>query len=125
MKKSMIVMALSVFVACSPAFAADSQSSTRVVIELAGNPSTGYSWTYTLEPEGIVKEVFAEYRSDASQHRVGSGGTFVFSFEGIAPGQSTLTFRYARPWESVVPTVITYNITVDTKRRIQIQKRVP
>ncbi|MDR2630044.1 MAG: protease inhibitor I42 family protein [Spirochaetaceae bacterium] len=79
----------------------------QITIELAGNPTTGYSWTYTMGQEGIVREVLAEYRGaagsgDSPEGSVGRGGVFVFVFEGLKPGTVELRFTYARPWESNV-----------------------
>ena len=122
MKFTLITAALCFCIACSNAFGADSGSTTKIVIQLKGNTTTGYSWTYSMEPEGVVKELSYEYRQDAP-NMIGSGGTSVFTFEGIQSGQTTLTFRYARPWESSPPQTLTYIVTVDKKQRIQIKKK--
>jgi inhibitor of cysteine peptidase len=80
----------------------------RITLELAGNPTTGYSWTYTMDREGIVREVSTEYRGASGSGnpntpgRAGQGGVFVFVFEGLKPGTVELRFNYARPWESGV-----------------------
>jgi predicted secreted protein len=80
----------------------------QITIELDGNRTTGYSWTYTMEPDGIVREISSEYRvkpetgeaSAATDGRAtGRGGVFVFTFESLKAGTTKLHFEYVRPWE--------------------------
>jgi inhibitor of cysteine peptidase len=95
-----------------------SQGNKTVKIKLEGNPTTGYTWEYEMSPDGIVREVSNDYASDSSA--VGSGGTFTFVFEGVAPGEAVLTFSYLRPWEEDEPPLETavYKITVDANNRL-------
>jgi inhibitor of cysteine peptidase len=73
-------------------------------IQLDGNPTTGYEWDYSMDKEGIVKEVSAEYVQDSADEDIeGAGGTYIFEFSGVEEGDVTLTFEYARPWEEVEP----------------------
>jgi predicted secreted protein len=93
----------------------------RLVIELDGNRTTGYSWTYTMEPDNIAREVSSEYKdASGTADRVGAGGVFQFAFEGIKQGAAELRFSYARPWESGIEPVKTtvYTLTVDKHGRI-------
>jgi predicted secreted protein len=88
----------------------------ELVIELAGNITTGYSWSYTAAPAGIVREKAAgEYVEGATtRNRAGAGGSFTFVFEPIKAGTTTLRFVYARPWESRPPSAsAVYVVTVD------------
>jgi inhibitor of cysteine peptidase len=104
-------------------FAAPAQDrEKRIVIELEGNRTTGYSWTYAMEPEGIVREVSAEYReASGTENRAGRGGVFVFVFESLKPGAVQLRFSYSRPWESGVEPERTeiYILTVDREGKIK------
>jgi predicted secreted protein len=95
----------------------------RLVIELEGNRTTGYSWSYTMEPDGIAQEISLEYRSaSGAANRAGSGGVFVFTFESIKPGSTELRFSYARPWKSDVEPAKTksYKLTVDESGKIAL-----
>ncbi|MDR1893332.1 MAG: protease inhibitor I42 family protein [Spirochaetales bacterium] len=101
--------------------------SAEVVIELPGNPSTGYSWTWTAVPEGIVRPVLQEFwPQDGSREegspRVGAGGVFVFVFAGAAPGETAVIFRYRRSWETGVPDARTevFRLWVDDKNQVRI-----
>jgi inhibitor of cysteine peptidase len=93
----------------------DSQVQNRARIELDGNPTTGYNWTYTLSGEGVVQEVSSDYVPDPNSiGATGAGGTFVFEFESIAEGEVEITFLYRREWEDVVATrTAVYRATVD------------
>lgn len=84
-------------------------------IELEGNATTGYEWVYTANPEGIVKEISSEYvPADSDGETAGSGGLFVFLFEGVKEGTTTLEFSYVREWEEEEnPQTERYTITVD------------
>ncbi|MDR1636376.1 MAG: protease inhibitor I42 family protein [Treponema sp.] len=125
-RTSLIIPAL-FFLFCSALFAAPARDrERRIVIELEGNRTTGYSWTYVMEHEGIVREVSAEYREDAgSENRAGRGGVFVFTFESLKPGTVELRFGYARPWEKGVEPERTesYLLTVDRAGEIKAAAR--
>ncbi len=77
--------------------------SRRLTIVLDENPTTGYGWTYTLSAEGMLREVSSEYAQDAeSAGLMGAGGKRTWVFEGLTPGDVTLRFSYARPFEEGV-----------------------
>ena len=71
------------------------------VIELRGNPSTGYGWE-VLEPEDphcrLLSEAFHPH-SDL----IGATGAYRFTFEATKAGAETLQMVYARSWEDVEP----------------------
>ncbi|MDR1904645.1 MAG: protease inhibitor I42 family protein [Treponema sp.] len=102
------------------------EASAGIRIELEGNPTTGYSWTYTAGTEGIVRELSVEYiKKETAAGAVGSGGIFVFVFEALAPGETELRFVYKRPWENVDGPVqeAVYLVKVDANKRISAEKR--
>lgn len=92
-----ILLVLFLFTGCGSV----SMASRRVdiTIELDSNPTTGYIWSWSQDGTGslsLVDESFIE----PSTPMLGAGGKQVFVFSGGAPGEVTLTFIYARPWES-------------------------
>ena len=95
-------------------------------IVLEGNPTTGFTWVYTMSPEGVVREISNEYIADNTRGEiVGAGGQFVFVFEAIAAGEAELVFSYLRVWERDVPPLSTvmYKAIVDEKNNLtMIQK---
>ncbi|MDR2185792.1 MAG: protease inhibitor I42 family protein [Treponema sp.] len=130
MKKAIVLAAFLGF--CAAVFAAPVRERGRITIELEGNPSTGYSWTYTMEPEGIVRELSAEYRRPSGKEdsagaggRAGKGGVFVFVFESVRPGSAGLRFSYVRPWESGVEPAERrdYRLTVNRAGEIRAHRR--
>jgi predicted secreted protein len=103
---------------------ASRDGSPNAVIELEGNITTGYSWTYTIEGEGIVREVSNEYRQNGNARgALGSGGVFAFEFEGLSPGETLLRFVYARPWEKEAAPArsAVYVLHVDKDKRVTIR----
>jgi inhibitor of cysteine peptidase len=90
-----------------------------VQVILAGNPTTGYSWSTTLSDKDAAvlqqrgEAVYAQESTDPSL--VGGGGTFAFTFKAAAPGQVVLKFDYARPWETGGAPIQTYSVTVTVK----------
>jgi inhibitor of cysteine peptidase len=94
-------------------------SGKTLTISLQGNPTTGYNWVYT-GGEGIVKEVSSGYLP-STPGLVGSGGQFVFVFEGVSPGETELRFSYARPWEKATPVEFrSYILLVDNELNITL-----
>ncbi len=90
----------------------------EIQVILAGNPTTGYSWTASLTDadKAILQQqgdpLYAQQSTDPSI--VGSGGTFTFTFKATAAGQVNLKLGYARPWESTQP-IQTLSVTVTVK----------
>ena len=103
----------------------EAQDQNTPTIKLKGNPTTGYTWVCSISPGGIVREVSPyDYIPDNNNGPPGSGGTFVFTFEAIAPGEAELVFSYLRTWESVPPLQTeTYRATVDDKNNLTLKKK--
>jgi len=116
-------------------------------IELEGNPTTGYTWVYNMPreipqeedeaidtfeirgfpPEDIVRKISSDFVPHKSGGKiVGSGGKFVFTFEGITPGETELVFSYLRAWEMGIPPVetVTYRATVNEKKYLTITRKM-
>ncbi len=75
------------------------------VIELKGNPTTGYTWVWKASEmdDGAVVLLESWYEAPATD-LVGAGGTFKYRFEAVGEGRVTMMFAYAREWEGVQPT---------------------
>lgn len=96
---------------------------TIAKVELNGNPTTGFSWVYTIAPDDIIKIVSEDYIQDSNpQNFAGVGGTFVFIFEAVAQGEATVTFHYLRPWEDVPPIkTVVYKAVVDEQGSLKLE----
>jgi inhibitor of cysteine peptidase len=72
-----------------------------LVVQLAGNPTTGFQWTENDPLPGVIEQRSSEYEQDpGSDDMVGAGGTYEFRYEAVEEGEGTLSLTYARPGES-------------------------
>lgn len=111
------LLAVTLLVGCS--------SSKTATIELPGNPTTGYTWTYTVSPDGVVQEKSNEYVADpAESDMTGVGGIFKFEFKAVAPGEAQIDFSYDQEWEGGDKGAATasYKVTVDDKKNITVEE---
>ena len=125
MKKSFWLASL-LYIAALGFGCPSAQKQNTAMVELRGNPTTGYTWVYTMSPEGIVREVSEEYVTDKIDGGLaGSGGKFIFTFEALTTGETELIFSYLRVWEKGTPAAetVVYTVTVDDKNSLTLKKR--
>lgn len=81
-------------------------------IELKENPSTGYSWHYTADPETAINLDSDRFIVTGTGDIVGAPGKHEFTFKAMETGNVQLKFEYYRPWdpENVEETYL-FNIT--------------
>ena len=86
----------------------------QVVVQLKGNPTTGYSWAVAELKGDAVKQAgkVAYVPRKVPRRIVGSGGAFVATFDAVKAGQAVLTMVYARPWEKGKPPAKTFKLTI-------------
>jgi inhibitor of cysteine peptidase len=83
-------------------------------ISLDENPTTGYSWSYTITNSKVLKIIDNGYTANNQNNNlIGSGGIHVWSIEGLKEGNSTIVFHYKRPWENNSIKTIEYVIYVN------------
>jgi predicted secreted protein len=75
----------------------------RVMVELEGNATTGYTWTNAMEVEYAVLREMQESEYRAAFGLLGAPGVFLFRYVAVDVGPQTFRFIYHRPWESVEP----------------------
>lgn len=93
-----------------------------IVIELEANPSTGYSWSTTTEGDSVVLKKVEDVTTGNDRLLVGTPITQRYVFEVNDIGTTTVTFEYARMWESKAPLrKIVYVITVDESFEAKIE----
>ncbi|MBU2552390.1 MAG: protease inhibitor I42 family protein [Proteobacteria bacterium] len=87
----------------------------QLLLQLDGNPTTGYDWQFTeLDPERLdVLE--AKTRQPVKSGRVGSGSLFVWRLRAKAPGRTVIRLAYFRPWEGAGKAAETFEITIDIR----------
>lgn len=88
----------------------------NVVVSMEANPTTGYSWSYTVSNDSVLQEVSSNYVADEhAQGMVGVGGRQYYSFSPLVAGNVRVRFVYARPWEKQNPTtILTVSFSVAT-----------
>lgn len=94
----------------------DLRPGDRLVVNLAGNITTGYNWEAQPAPdENVLKQVGEpEFKADSSA--VGSGGQITLTFEAVSAGQAQLNLVYHRPWEKDVAPIESYQVNVTVKQ---------
>lgn len=87
------------------------------VLELEGNPTTGFSWALAepLPADSPVHVTIAYEAADSPRGLVGRGGVFKVRYTGVAPGTATVVLVYARPWEKGKAPHMKTNLTVTVK----------
>ena len=91
---------LVIHVACDETFA----------VELAGNPTTGYTWQpdCTVPALALVGQAF-----QPGGPGIGAGGREIFHFHALMPGNVELAFTYRRPWGGPVRDTRRFQVFVE------------
>ncbi len=85
------------------------QKGQTLVINLEGNPSTGYTWE-PVDLEGAIVRQVGETEFHAESDLVGAPGTQTLRFEALKAGQMDLRLVYHRPWETGVEPLQTFTV---------------
>jgi len=90
---SVLISVLLISCSSSKTFKSHSDS-----IQLKGNPTTGYSWYYTIDDESLVSiEENVEYLG--ADGVCGAPSMFTYTINSLKEGETTLHFVYKRHWE--------------------------
>jgi predicted secreted protein len=84
-------------------------------VTLEGNPTTGYLWGLLSGNDAVLKPQGDYTFKTDNPNLVGAGGKFTFEFQAVGTGTAQLQFSNARPWETGVPPVETFTVTVNVK----------
>ncbi len=83
-----------------------------LIIELQGNPTTGFSWDVASVDAAVLKlEGDPGFEAD-TPGLPGSGGTCTFTFKALGSGETKLLMTYQRPWEKDTPAADDFEVTV-------------
>ncbi len=82
-------------------------------IKLEANPSTGYKWGASYD-RSFLKLLTESHQRDPSKPKnyVGVGGITTFTFRPIKSGETSINFKYKRPWEKEVAETKTFRIII-------------
>ncbi|HEY96827.1 MAG TPA: DUF3221 domain-containing protein [Dehalococcoidia bacterium] len=87
-----------------------------LVVSLCSNPSTGFEWEeVNIGDESLIYQTEHNYVSPEASGIVGAAGKDVWSFNSASSGQSTLTFKYSRPWDGGEKSEWTLTLNVEVK----------
>jgi inhibitor of cysteine peptidase len=85
-----------------------------LVVELDGNPSTGYNWFVRSIDEAVLRQD-GEPEFVAERDLPGSPGIVTLRFTAVDEGTTTLDLAYYRDFEPGVPPARTYQIVVEVR----------
>ena len=124
--KKMLICLLTLLCMVSAVLAEEETEPQMPVIMLKCNRTTGFDWSWEVDHEDIV-EILCEYAVNwqpASEGDImppGTGGCSKIALAGIAPGETTITFSYRRPWEEKEPLyTLCYRVRVDEDLNVTI-----
>lgn len=95
---------------------------SKAGVRLEGNPTTGYNWHMEIGDDGIISKTDETYISNApsdmsSEPIIGAGGTYIWTFQALKKGETTITFKYYRSWmgedSATSDHIITYKVLVN------------
>ncbi len=122
----LMTLGLALLVACAPAVttlteANDGQTvqlkkDGSLSITLVSNPTTGYQWTVDQIDGSQLKQLGdPEYVTDCPNGLPGCGGHQTFHFTATAAGQSQLRLIYHRTFETNLPPLHTFSVTINVQ----------
>ncbi len=93
----------------------DVKTGDLVVIDLEGNPTTGYNWEAKDLDTSMLEQVGEPEFKSSDPSLVGSGGSIRLTFKALKAGTTTLNLIYHRSWEKDVAPINTYSVVVTVK----------
>jgi inhibitor of cysteine peptidase len=87
----------------------------QIVVELDGNPSTGYTWEAKDLDASLLQQVGQASFKSSNPGLVGAGGTLTLIFKTLKAGTTNLELVYHRPWETDVKPLSTFVVKLTVK----------
>jgi inhibitor of cysteine peptidase len=88
---------------------------TELIVKLAANPSTGFSWTQAvIAPPSVLAPADSKYMAPEGS-AVGAAGIQVWTFIALEKGTTTVKMDYGRPWEGGEKAEWTFQLTVTVR----------
>lgn len=82
-----------------------------ILVELPGNPSTGYSWEVISIDKSVIQKT-GDVKFMTNSNVIGSPGKVALRFKVVGAGKATLKLGYMRVWEKSVAPVRTFLVDV-------------
>jgi inhibitor of cysteine peptidase len=84
-----------------------------ILVELEGNPSTGYTWEVKDLDASFLQQVGEIAFNSGNPGLIGSGGTLTLTYKTLKAGTTTLNLVYHRPWEKDIKPLNTFLVTIN------------
>ena len=84
----------------------------KIRVELCSNATTGFSWTYEIDNESVLKFEDYDYLEPEGDELEGTAGTDVWTFEAVGEGTAEVVMEYSQTWEGGLEAEWTYTLTV-------------
>ena len=85
---------------------------TELIVNLAANPSTGFSWTQAaIGTPAVLTQTDSKYMAPET-NAIGAAGNQVWTFSASQKGTTTVKMDYSRPWEGGEKAEWTFTLTV-------------
>lgn len=117
MKKVWILfLMVLLFAGCSTT----SFKSDKTTLELNGNPTTGYTWLYTIGDETIIS-LDEDIKYLGAKGVMGAPSKFTYTIKSLKAGNTSLKFEYKRPWEEKdAEEVRLYDVNVKENGKLEV-----
>ena len=87
------------------------------------NPSTGYTWTAEIDGDAVALtlERFEPAKQTGNVAVAGAGGLQYYTLTAVREGEATVTFTYARSWETTdADRVVTARLLVAADKTLTV-----
>ncbi len=119
-RKNILIRAAAAAAVCLLLSGCAAKKPQTAVMKLQSNPTTGYDWEVTQEPE--LFEITSEYITDAKDSEMaGAGGTQVYTLKPLQKGTAEVCFTYKRSWEEEADSVLSYTLKVSGDMQITVE----
>ena len=103
-----------------PSTTIEVKTGENFIIKLRSNRTTGYLWKVAASVDKkILKCENVDYVTGDETGFIimGGGGEERWTFRTVGPGETSVSFRYVRPWEKGIPPAKSVTFKVIVKQR--------
>ena len=75
----------------------------QIILELASDPTTGYTWMPTGHPDPHVVTLMSSDFEPNPSTTFGTGGHHRWTYRAVGAGSATIKFNYGRTWDQSPP----------------------
>jgi inhibitor of cysteine peptidase len=86
----------------------------ELIVELAENPTTGYTWALETQGAPALRSVSSDFKS-STDRLAGAGGVCRFCFEAAAPGTAELRLKLWRDWEGDASAIKRVTVPIEVR----------